>query len=243
MISIAPKPAAVDLTSCIEASSPPQVNIGKWTASLPLSRCKNIFQLFLVTHSFTAQEDAQEQGLSETPAAPQSAPASTAQVLQSQSGSGQSTSASTTARVPPTVAPPALGDDDLRRIVEELYQRMNAGSRPTSTSTPKRDRQKVQGLHQEVETDAQRIKNLVSIFVPYDCLRPTSGLLRDMLGICSRRPSRLIKMRTSYSVMACPAKKQRCSLKKPAPAPIHHSCDGILITLLRLLGIKQSYLS
>ncbi|KIM61087.1 hypothetical protein SCLCIDRAFT_26068 [Scleroderma citrinum Foug A] len=58
-------------------------------------------------------EDTQEQGLSETPAAPQSAPASTAQVLPSQSGSGQSTSASTTARVPPTVAPPALGDDDL----------------------------------------------------------------------------------------------------------------------------------
>ncbi|KIM61353.1 hypothetical protein SCLCIDRAFT_25985, partial [Scleroderma citrinum Foug A] len=129
-------------------------------------------------------EDAQEQGLSETPAAPQSAPASTAQVLPSQSGSGQSTSASTTARVPPTVAPPALGNDDLRRIVEELYQHINAGSQPTSTSTPKRDRRKVQGLHQEVETDVQRIKNLVSIFVPYDCLQPTSSLLRDMLGIC-----------------------------------------------------------
>ena len=105
--------------------------------------------------------------MSETPAQPpsgQSAPVSTAQVLPLESGSGQSTSASTTAQMPPAV-PPTLSNEALRRIVDELNLRMNAGSRPTSTLTLKRGRKKAQDLHQEVETDAQRRNNLVSMFI------------------------------------------------------------------------------
>ncbi|KIM53382.1 hypothetical protein SCLCIDRAFT_31931 [Scleroderma citrinum Foug A] len=100
-----------------------------------------------------------EQDLSEMTApaqSGQSAPASTAQVLPSQSGSEQSTSASTSAQVPSAAAPLTISDDDLKRIVEELHQHVNAGSQ----STPKRGRRKVQGLHQEVETDVQQKQNL-----------------------------------------------------------------------------------
>ena len=79
----------------------------------------------------------------------------TASVPPAASGLGQLTSASTTVPVPPAVAPLTLGDDDLQRIVEELHQHMGAGSGMTSTSTPKRSRRKVWDLHQEVETDAQ----------------------------------------------------------------------------------------
>ena len=137
MISTAPKPHANALTCCIEAYSPPQVNVRKRTANLPLSRCKSCFQ-FISCYSFVVH-CIQEQDLSETPApvqSGQSAPVSTVQVLPSQSGSEQSTSAPRTARVPSAAAPLTLSDEDLQRIVEELHQRMNTGSQ--LTSTPKR---------------------------------------------------------------------------------------------------------
>ena len=63
----------------------------------------------------------------------------------------------------PAVVLPTLSNEDLRRIVDELNLRMNAGFQPTSTL--KRGWKKAQDLHQEVETDAQRQNNLVSISI------------------------------------------------------------------------------